>query len=344
MPRGIADVGAFVAGLGYRQVCGRADAEGDGITPVETALMPGATHIVLEDVYHTPLGADDANGRCWYGSESVLASWAASPWGKVESSRRSSLVSPLVSFFKYTHTLYKVKSQRSSFVTPSVVSLLLLKNTRRPGARGSPRRAFSAGERASAPSAALTSTGRNPAPHPVASSGFPHSSSAWFRFTLCRPLCAHTKIFVVGQSDVERPQKCAFERKPRFGAPLASRLSPLASLARERRARTDEEFHASDNTAFESTRAPPTNILNVMSRARARGLERALERALDRFDRWTRPRRNETKRDEIDRSNRSIARGARRRPRDGLRRFPTASSSRARRADAVVEKRKPIRI
>ncbi len=82
MPRGIADVGAFVAGLGYRQVCGRADAEGDGITPVETALMPGATHIVLEGVYHTPIGADDANGRCWYGSESVLASWADVALGK----------------------------------------------------------------------------------------------------------------------------------------------------------------------------------------------------------------------------------------------------------------------
>ena len=75
-------VGACVAGLGYRQVCGRADAEGDGITPVETALMPGATHIVLEGVYHTPLGADDANGRCWYGSESVLASWADVALGK----------------------------------------------------------------------------------------------------------------------------------------------------------------------------------------------------------------------------------------------------------------------
>ena len=189
----------------------------------------------------------------------------------------------------------------------------------------------------------MTSTGRNPAPHPVASSGFPHSSSAWFRFTLCRPLCAHTKIFVVGQSDVERPQKCAFERKPRFGAPLASRLSPLASLARERRARTDEEFHASDNTAFESTRAPPTNILNVMSRARARGLERALERALDRFDRWTRPRRNETRRNRsIDRS---IARGARRRPRDGLRRFPTAVVHRARGAPTRWSRKgKPIRI
>jgi hypothetical protein len=47
------------------------------------------------------------------------------------------------------------------------------------------------------------------------------------------------------------------------------------------------------------------------------------------------------------RRNRSIdraARGARRRPRDGLRRFPTASPSRARRADAVVEQRTPIRI
>jgi len=207
---------------------------------------------------------------------------------------------------------------------------------------------FLAGERASAPSAALTSTGRNPTPHPVASSGFPHSSSAWFRFTLCRPLCARAKIFVVGQSDgQEKTKKCAFERKPRFGAPLASRLSPLASLARERSARTDEEFHASDNTAFESTRAPPTNILNVMSRARARGLEnalgrseRALERALDRFDRWTRTRRDETK--SIDRS---IDRA--RRASTSARQTPEvshASSSRVRRADAVVEKRKPIRI
>ena len=30
------------------------------------------------------------------------------------------------------------------------------------------------------------------------------------------------------------------------------------------RARTAEEFHAFDNTAFESTRAPPTKILNVI--------------------------------------------------------------------------------
>jgi len=72
----VGDVGGFVAGFGYKQVCGRADVDGDGITPVETALMDGATHIVLDGVYHTPLGADDANGRSWYGSESVLAAWA----------------------------------------------------------------------------------------------------------------------------------------------------------------------------------------------------------------------------------------------------------------------------
>jgi len=77
-----------------------------------------------------------------------------------------------------------------------------------------------------------------------------------------------------------------------------------------------------------------------MSRARARGLERALERALDRFDRWTRPRRNETRR------NRSIDRSIdrARRASTSARRTPEVShrrrSSRARRADAVVEKRK----
>ena len=206
---------------------------------------------------------------------------------------------------------------------------------------------FLAGERASAPSAALTSTGRNPTPHPVASSGFPHSSSAWFRFTLCRPLCAHTKIFVVVSRCQEKTKKCAFERRPRFGAHLASRLSPVVSLAPEPRARTDEEFHASDNTAFESTRAPPTNILNVMSDLRARARTRARSfrtRARTRARSIRSMDANETRRDEIDRS---IDRSRARRSSTSARRTPGfshSSSSRLRRADAVVEKRKPIRI
>ena len=74
---GVASARAFALGQGYKQVCGRADVDGDGITPVESALMDGATHVVLDDVYHTPLGADEAAGRAWYGSPSALERWAA---------------------------------------------------------------------------------------------------------------------------------------------------------------------------------------------------------------------------------------------------------------------------
>lgn len=70
-----ADARAFAVGLGYKQVCGRASVPGDGIIPVETALLPGARHIVLDDVYHTPLGANDARGRAWYGSARVAERW-----------------------------------------------------------------------------------------------------------------------------------------------------------------------------------------------------------------------------------------------------------------------------
>lgn len=70
-----ADAGAFAVGLGYKQVCGRASVPGDGITPVESALLPGARHIILDDVYHTPLGASEEGGRAWYGSERVARLW-----------------------------------------------------------------------------------------------------------------------------------------------------------------------------------------------------------------------------------------------------------------------------
>jgi pimeloyl-ACP methyl ester carboxylesterase len=67
---------AFACGLGYKQVCGDANVEGDGITPVDTALMDGAEHIVLEGVYHTPLGSNSSE-RKWYGSPDIFDAWAA---------------------------------------------------------------------------------------------------------------------------------------------------------------------------------------------------------------------------------------------------------------------------
>lgn len=44
--------------------------EGDGLIPVEAALLPGAHHIVLDDAAHAP-GA----GHLWYGSEDVIDEW-----------------------------------------------------------------------------------------------------------------------------------------------------------------------------------------------------------------------------------------------------------------------------
>jgi hypothetical protein len=44
--------------------------EGDGLIPVEAALLPGARHIVLDDVAHAP----GARHR-WYGSQDVIDEW-----------------------------------------------------------------------------------------------------------------------------------------------------------------------------------------------------------------------------------------------------------------------------
>ena len=57
------------------QVCGEAAVWGDGITPTEWATLDGAENLVLDGVYHSPLGADDSS-RPWYGSEGVLGQWA----------------------------------------------------------------------------------------------------------------------------------------------------------------------------------------------------------------------------------------------------------------------------
>lgn len=60
------------SGLLY-QVCGRADVWGDGVVPEPSALLPGATHLILEGVYHSPVGANEE--RPWYGSEPILSKW-----------------------------------------------------------------------------------------------------------------------------------------------------------------------------------------------------------------------------------------------------------------------------
>ena len=52
--------------------CGRGDVDGDGVTPLSIACIPGAHWEVLPGVWHTPLGRA---GRPWYGDAKVVAQW-----------------------------------------------------------------------------------------------------------------------------------------------------------------------------------------------------------------------------------------------------------------------------
>lgn len=105
-------LGPVGAGVSYRASCGAAEVEGDGVTPVETAMLEGAEHVVLEGVLHQPgrpprrgcrlryggregragrlvngagggskdeaegEGMRRSGGNLWYGSRSVVAQWA----------------------------------------------------------------------------------------------------------------------------------------------------------------------------------------------------------------------------------------------------------------------------
>eukprot|EP00741_Cyanophora_paradoxa_P008720 tig00001373_g8442.t1 len=63
----------WFAGLGYKQVCGVQETDGDFVVPVDAALLEGAEHIKIDGVFHSPVGAKE--GRPWYGSEGVLEEW-----------------------------------------------------------------------------------------------------------------------------------------------------------------------------------------------------------------------------------------------------------------------------
>jgi hypothetical protein len=47
------------------------DVPGDGVCPIDTALLPGARHIILPNVWHT------ASHSPWYGSREVVKLWAS---------------------------------------------------------------------------------------------------------------------------------------------------------------------------------------------------------------------------------------------------------------------------
>jgi pimeloyl-ACP methyl ester carboxylesterase len=56
---------------GYRTLCGDGGLWGDGMVPVESALLEGSRPLVLDGVHHYCLG----ESRRWYGSADVVAAW-----------------------------------------------------------------------------------------------------------------------------------------------------------------------------------------------------------------------------------------------------------------------------
>lgn len=65
----------------YQQVIGRGhDVEGDAVVPLESALLDGAEHVILDDVMHSmsrvrTFDEPAGDGVSWYGSDDVLDYW-----------------------------------------------------------------------------------------------------------------------------------------------------------------------------------------------------------------------------------------------------------------------------
>lgn len=62
--------GSWLAYKSYELTVGKGETWGDGITPVEAALLDGAENLVLDGVWHSPRSP----GK-WYGSPDVLPAW-----------------------------------------------------------------------------------------------------------------------------------------------------------------------------------------------------------------------------------------------------------------------------
>lgn len=54
----------------YDEICGDGTAWGDGIVPVQSAILPGSQALILEGVSHYSFGSDP-----WYGSPEVIPRW-----------------------------------------------------------------------------------------------------------------------------------------------------------------------------------------------------------------------------------------------------------------------------
>ncbi|WP_299489521.1 lipase [Acaryochloris sp. IP29b_bin.137] len=63
----------------YKVTCGEGKCWGDGVTPILSAHLLGATNLTLDDVWHSPHPTQAAPKHTpyqWYGSPNVIQSWS----------------------------------------------------------------------------------------------------------------------------------------------------------------------------------------------------------------------------------------------------------------------------
>jgi pimeloyl-ACP methyl ester carboxylesterase len=70
-------IGEWFTYQSYQLTCGQGDCWGDGVIPIESAHLQGATNLILENVRHSPRPSLYRQGKahCWYGSEDIVPYW-----------------------------------------------------------------------------------------------------------------------------------------------------------------------------------------------------------------------------------------------------------------------------
>lgn len=80
---GTEEAGSF-ARASYKATCGREEVPGDGVCPLESASIPGASELFLDGVFHDRKERQSAAAQPWYGDPAVLRRWCGSLPGELE--------------------------------------------------------------------------------------------------------------------------------------------------------------------------------------------------------------------------------------------------------------------
>ena len=64
----------------YQCTCRKVDVDGDGVCPIESAILPGCdASLILDNVFHSPVNQsqDKDKKKVWYGDDAVVERWDA---------------------------------------------------------------------------------------------------------------------------------------------------------------------------------------------------------------------------------------------------------------------------